>query len=175
MKKSLSLISIENSFNDMLVTRKFDGDNDEALKWQQHDCYGEASGIIAGGCLRHYESALRVTGQYTTGIAKQLEALRQSFDHRTLQDAHDFLAAWWRWRHHRHEPYLAGMEPATVQGWLMWLRHEAGGWPAHAPDVVLQVAWVLLHQNTDKGYLAEDGLQSALRLHYNGMPDASNL
>ena len=150
----------------MIVGSIFDGDNDIALQWQQHDCYREALGIIAHGWRGHYSNAAIMLGQDTV-------ALPERFDHRTLQAAHDFLAAWWRWKHNRHDPYFERLEPATVDDWLQWLRQEVAMWPAYMPHITRWVAQVLLNQNADVGYSAEDNLLQELKDNYKGMPEKS--
>lgn len=150
----------------MIVGTYFDGDNDDALKWQQHVRYRDAVGIIAHAWREYFKNAAIMLGQDAV-------ALPERFDHRTLQAAHDYLAAWWRWKHDRRDPYFEGMEPVTVDDWLLWLGHEVKAWPIQAPHTIQLVVGVLLSQNTDVGYAAEDALQDELRCCYTGMPESS--
>ena len=73
----------------MIVGCSFDGDWDDRLKWEQHDVYGKALGIIVRGCRDHLNLAiLLLQVQWPEGW----ESI-PSIDHRTLQDTHDILAA----------------------------------------------------------------------------------
>ncbi len=155
----------------MIVGTYFDGDNDDVLKWQQHDRYKESLAIFAYGCIRHYKNAAVMRGEDNSDVAANFDKLNQGFDHRTLQAAHDYLAAWWRWKKGRHDPYLEGMEPVTVENWLDWLRQEVETWPTNAPIIVHNVMRVLLNQNTEAGYEAEDQIQVELKNYYRGMPE----
>ncbi len=158
----------------MIVCSFFDGDNDTALQWQQHDRYKEALVIFARGCIRHYKNAAVMRGDDNSDATAEIERLNQGFDHRTLQAAHDYLAAWWRWKKGRHDPYFEDMEPVTVEDWLGWLREEVEAWTTHAPEIVRLVIQVLLNQNTEAGYKAEDDLQEMLKSHCAGMPENSD-
>lgn len=155
----------------MIVGTYFDGDNDDVLKWQQHDRYKESLAIFAYGCIRHYKNAAVMRGEDNSDVAAKFDKLNQGFDHRALQAAHDYMAAWWRWKEVRHDPYLEGMEPVSVEDWLDWLRQEVETWPTNAPIIVDNVVRVLLNQNTEAGYEAEDQIQVELKNYYRGMPE----
>ena len=151
----------------MIIGGAFDGDNGHVLQLRQHDRYGEALGIIAYGCLEHSRNAAIARGEYDLTLSERLASVRsEGFDHRTLQSAHDYLAAWWRWKHsHTHR-----LEHATAEDWLLWLRHEVKTWTTHAPHLARLVTKVLLNQNMDAGYVAEADLLEELHRHYAGMP-----
>ena len=77
----------------MIVGTFFNGDDDNILARAQHDIYGDALGILISSCnrfTRFSKAVLNDTGHVDWG---QIE----SFDHRTLQRAHDLLAAAWRY------------------------------------------------------------------------------
>lgn len=153
----------------MIIAPVFDGDNDIVLQREQHDCYGEALGIISFGCLRHYQSALLILGKSEPLLAEKISKVRNSFDHRVLQAAHDYLAGYWRWLHNRHEPFLEGLEPNAIEDWKKWLAHEVDDWASFAPELVRYTANALLEQNTPKGYEAEELLLAALKERYHEM------
>lgn len=146
----------------MIVGTYFDGDNDDTLKWQQHDCYREALSIIAYDWREDYRNAAIMHGRDSISLPER-------FDHRTLQAAHDYLAAWWRWKHNRTDSYFEGLEQVTVEDWIVWLKREVTAWPTQAPHTIQLVVRVLLNQNTDVGYAAEDALQEELCRCYTGM------
>ncbi len=155
----------------MIVGRYFDGDNDKDLQSQQHDCYGEALRIIAHGSAQGYRNATLICDVEDSISKEDRKKLSDGFDHRTLQMAHDHLAAYWRWHSNRRDPYLDGMEPCGISNWLSWLRREVELWPTLSPSIVRNVAVILMNQNTDTGYKAEDELLEALKGHYSGMPE----
>ena len=155
----------------MIIGKYFDGDNDKALQSQQHDCYGEALRIIAHGSAQGYRNATLICDVEDSISKEDRKKLSDGFDHRTLQMAHDHLAAYWRWHRNRCDPYLDGMEPFNVGDWLSWLRQEVELWPTSSPSIVRYVAAILLNQNTETGYKAEDDLLETLKSHYSGMPE----
>ena len=85
----------------------------------------------------------------------------KGFDHRTLQHAHDLLAAVWRFRHDLRQPGLAFVDKHSLDEvqtlWLDWLRHEITGWIDY-PDRVRLVQLILTNQNELPGCMAESQL-----------------
>ena len=85
----------------------------------------------------------------------------ERFDHRTLQHAHDLLAAVWRFRHDLRQPGLAFVDKHSLNEvqtlWLDWLRHEITGWVDY-PDRVRLVQLILTNQNKQPGCIAESQL-----------------
>jgi hypothetical protein len=76
------------------VGKRFDGDDDTEVAWKQHDVYHQALGIIIESCnrlTRFAKALMDDKGHKHWGNA-------ESCDHRTLQEAHDLLAAAWRFR-----------------------------------------------------------------------------
>lgn len=71
-----------------------DGEIDMYIHWLQHNVYGEALRIIAKGCYRHTERASAILGY---GDWERVST--DEIDHRTLQYAHNILAAIWRFRY----------------------------------------------------------------------------
>ena len=83
-------------------------------------------------------------------------------DHRTLQGAHDLLAAVWRYRHdyirQREIPNLQPHEESAIESlWLNWLRGELLSWIDH-PHLVRSIQLILANQNKPAGYAAESRL-----------------
>ena len=93
----------------MIVGPLFDGDGhiDDRVMWRQHDVYYRALGIITNTCQEYLRLAHRLIGDLSTGWE-----LISSYDHRTLQNSHDVLAAVWRFR---HENEVRQMELPVVQ------------------------------------------------------------
>lgn len=155
----------------MNVGCSFRDDVDDRTKWAQHDVYSPSLAIIVQGCIRHAQAA-----------AALLEAewppawpSDPTYDYRTLQDAHDILAAAWRFIADTAQPPL----PAPVGGqararplmeqWNEWLRAEIAAWPTR-PHLVQLVMTILAHQNIPRGNDAEDALAQALRERFNSVP-----
>ena len=90
----------------MIVGRCFHGDDGNDVMWLQHDVYNEALGIISGICQEYTNLAHRILD----ADPPRLETIT-SYDHRTLQRAHDTIAAAWRYR------CLPSLSPNPPKGW----------------------------------------------------------
>lgn len=80
----------------MIVGTKFAGDENKTLKDLQHAMYGELLWWLFIAPRDRYLSASRLL-RMETDLSKQLHAMT-GFDHRTLQSAHDIIAAYFRFR-----------------------------------------------------------------------------
>ena len=145
----------------MIVGTYFDGDgdSDSHVQWLQHDVYGEALGIISRTCQEHMRTAHALLDNWEGW------ELIESLDHRTLQDAHDLLAAVWRFRYEMELRQIESSfekptkdEPNFVGHWLSWLKEEVESW-IHDPERVRLVVTILRNQNQPAGYKAETALQ----------------
>lgn len=154
----------------MIVGNYFDGDEDRTTAWAQHDVYGKALDIIVTGCREHVTFAIDLLGlqwpkQWTTDFR---------YDHRTLQGAHDLLAAAWRFRTNSIQPVLpfGGEDQGHEQqmgAWLSWLRSEVSSW-RHQLRLIALVMTILAEQNNELGYQAEDELAERLKLRFDDVP-----
>lgn len=121
-------------------------------------------GMITGRCVDAY---LRVAALVAAKDDPLADCLVESvqFDMRTLQIAHDHLAAFWRCqnfpiRRASPAPRVNG-ERALVtpqdclNGFRTWLRQECAWWAAENHIVIRLFCLVLVQQNTAQGYLAE--------------------
>ena len=151
----------------MWVVPRFDGDVDMEVANKQHDVYGQALGIIVRQCNLYAEFARRVLDDADHSKWGTVESL----DHRTLQGAHDLLAAVWRFRNDFRQSELPFVDKNFLdevqQLWLDWLRHEISNW-LHRPKRVRWVQLILTNQNKPLGYIAE--AQLALNI-INGFSD----
>ena len=155
----------------MIVGKRFHGDDDNDVMWLQHDVYNEALGIISGICQEYTNLAHRILDDNPP----RLEAIT-SYDHRTLQRAHDTIAAAWRYR---CLPSLRQMElaldcehrkcPDFAGHWLKWLEAEVSSWK-HDTRLIRFVVTVVKNQNVPVGYLAENDLNLELLLRYEDIP-----
>jgi hypothetical protein len=145
---------------EMIVGAYFDGDSDTEVALRQHGVYQKALGIIIESCnriVRFSKSLLDVDSPDEWGTIS-------SCDHRTLQMAHDLLAAAWRFEHGvrqsrlQLEPKLGPVEADTIENeWLSWLRDEIDGW-RWRPEIIRNVQLILTNQNQPVGYNAEGQL-----------------
>ena len=152
----------------MIVTNCFPGDSNDKLKWIQHELYGLSLKHLVNFAELRYLSAVRLVG-VETELAKRLRS-KDSFDHRVLQDAHDKIAAHYRYKHDSGGQMPLPMDGLSYEGrlkrdWLMFSLDEAkrlAGIDHIARAILTSVAY----QNTPKGYQAEDDLMAALKEEY---------
>ena len=132
----------------------FEGDVDMEVASKQHEVYGQALGIIVSKCNRYTEFARSLLNDADHPEWGTVE----HFDHRTLQHAHDLLAAVWRFRNDFQQPMLPFVDKKSLDEvqtlWLDWLRHEITGWIDY-PHRVRLVQLILTNQNELPGYIAE--------------------
>jgi len=144
----------------MIVDSEFDGD-DQVVAWRQHDVYKSALKIIVLGTNRFTSVARHVLKDEGHASWGKIERV----DHRTLQDAHDILAAAWRWQFLLRESELfqkaAHGDLDVERAWLSWLSDEVDGW-IDAPEVIRLIQIILSNQNEPTGYAAETMLSLGL-------------
>lgn len=153
----------------MWVLPRFDGDVDMEVANKQHDVYGQALGIIVRQCNQYAEFAQRVLDDADHSEWGTVE----SFDHRVLQDAHDLLAAAWRFRNDFRQSEMSFMDKNSLDEvqelWLDWLRHEASEW-LHHPERVRWVQLILTNQNKPLGYIVEAQLALNIINEFSDVP-----
>ena len=138
----------------MIVIPIVKGDGDMEVAGKQHDVYHQALGIIVSKCNRYTEFARSLLDDADHSEWGTVDG----FDHRTLQHAHDLLAAVWRLRNDFREAALPFVEKNSLDEvqtlWLDWLRHEIAGWIDY-PHRVCFVQLILTNQNELPGHIAE--------------------
>ena len=149
----------------MIVAPRFRDDTDDEAQLKQHDTYGYALRTIIEVADKYAEFAKKLLGDEKHpdwGLKHRAE-----IDHRTLQEAHDLLAAAWRYQHAFRRQLTLSFpenrpdEPTEVL-WLRWLRAEIESW-SERPDMVRYIQIILTSQNDDKGYEAERALATAIK------------
>lgn len=91
----------------MIIGNAFDGDIFEDVKLCQHDLYGQVLERIYRSAVTWYKQAERILQQDTE---LGCEHPMSSFDHRTLQELHDQIAAFFRYSYgERLHPELPGL------------------------------------------------------------------
>lgn len=155
----------------MIVGCLYRGDDDKDIMMLQHEVYGQALGIISGTCQEHTNLALRILGDRWA----EWEFI-SNFDHRTLQFAHDTIAAAWRFRcllsvrqlNLPLDSWQVNVPDFQVQ-WLQWLKGEIESWKEE-PRLIQLVVLILRNQNTPVGYRAEADLNRELIFRYEDVP-----
>lgn len=146
----------------MWVADYFHGDNDPStrISWIQNEVYKDALRIIVDGSLGHIRAAHSLVGSEHPDNLNRFG----KFDHRTLQLAHDVIAAAWRYHCLITEMPLFFHTDRTTRianKWLTWLQTEVNVW-FDQPNIVRNLIIVLANQNVENGYRAEDLLTKAL-------------
>jgi len=150
----------------MIVGRLFEGDDADSVAWSQNDVYGQALGIIRSGCASEVATAARILDLEAPEWTQATEGI----DHRTLQTAHDVLAAAWRFRADAGQGRLPLTVPQDLATeWLAWLRAEVRSW-RERPTLIHLVGMIITNQNTTSGYAAEDRLVVALMGRFDEVP-----
>ena len=141
---------------------------------KQHDVYGEALEVMISTTNHFARVAIALLddrshpgwGQFTR------------CDHRTLQDAHDLLAAVWRFRNDFRQTNLSfdksENDSTPERLWLAWLKKEISSWIEH-PELVRFVQLILANQNQPLGYEAESRLCIAIMDKFGEVPWKASL
>ena len=136
---------------------------------KQHDVYGEALSIIVTLCNRYTHFARLLLDD----VDHPTWGTFERFDHRTLQAAHDLLAAAWRYRSNCGQARLPFDGKNSIDEvhvlWLEWLRHEVTEW-RHLPHLVRLVQLILANQNEPAGYAAEAKLCTQILDRFSDVP-----
>ena len=112
----------------MIVAPRFPGDDNKTLMHIQHDLYWSLVPYIYHEARERYLKALALIG-VETELARMVKD-RKGFDHRVLQDAHDQIAAFYRFAHDDGGQLPLGMraqhyEDLLRQRWSSFLHQEA--------------------------------------------------
>ena len=150
----------------MIVGASF-ADDSTAIGWILHDVYGDALMVIRQECREITLIAAAVLGVTPPQGAKTIKPI----DHRTLQVAHDIIAAAWRYRANAAQVSLAfdGQKADIATDWLNWLRSEVRSWQTN-PELIRLILGVVENQNNTRGYAAEDALTVMLFRRYADVP-----
>jgi len=153
----------------MIVGSYFDGDEDMELAWKQHDAYHQALGLIIRTCNRFARIARAILDDQVHEKWGTIETC----DHRTLQGAHDLLAAAWRMQNDFRQGVLPFEKSRSLlvaeNEWLDWLAAEVSTW-FDRPHFVRNVQLILCNQNQPKGYAAESQLCVDIIDHFRDVP-----
>jgi hypothetical protein len=89
-----------------------------------------------------------------------------SIDHRTVQDIHDLIAAWYRFK--RRTERLFPLEPNLREDWLRFLRAEAISLSESA-EFVTGILDACIQANNEIGYAGENRAMSVQNMRYREM------
>ena len=175
----------------MITSPLFKGDNDEEVQWQQRSVYRNALRTIVSECNRHARFARAILPPAIRAVLHDSQhadwGKAEKFDPRTLQNAHDLLAAAWRFRfrfdlrqlklrlEHPDTPIDTlkpqihwVVDPLSPQlHWLWWLARETETW-IDEPWFIRLVLLILSNQNEAVEYQAEYELRISI---INKFPD----
>ncbi|KAF0282826.1 hypothetical protein [Spiribacter roseus] len=147
----------------MIIGNAFDGDIFEDVKHCQHDLYGQVLERIYRSAVTRYKQAERILQQDTElGCGHPMS----SFDHRTLQELHDRIAAFFSYSFgERLHPELPGLnqyksrEERITRLWLDFFDGELSRLFDNYPDIVRLVLIATAYANPDRrGSEAEETL-----------------
>jgi hypothetical protein len=92
-----------------------------------------------------------------------LQVRLNSIDHRTVQDIHDLIAAWYRFK--RRTERLFPLEPNLREDWLVFLRKEVLALSISV-DFVTGVLDACIQANNEIGYAGEKRVRRLQRERY---------
>ncbi|CAM5195708.1 hypothetical protein [Alishewanella longhuensis] len=152
----------------MIVGYVFENDINDLLKGIQHDSYPQSVTKIFLSCRRAMSKAEAILGIFIDDVEKARDIV--NFDHRVLQDAHDIIAAAYRYKFDDGGQLKLGesieeQSHRYLSGWGNWLEQELDeltGYRRFAHSVIESV----IYKNTDKGYKAEHSIADILLTHY---------
>lgn len=153
----------------MILSESFVGDNNATLKSIQHQLYAGLLFYLFDYPRRRFIEACKLLEQ-DLELAERLE-VTSSFDHRVLQDAHDIIAARYRYiEEEAMQPPLFSFLPhysndPIENRWCEYFHREVQrltAFNAFTRALVIAVAC----QNTEAGYCAERMLCEFLVVEY---------
>jgi hypothetical protein len=150
----------------MIVGTYFTDDANYDLKIKQHDIYYRAIGLMITSCNNIAECA--PVPDYLAPCENWGKI--DKCDHRTIQFAHDLLAAVYRYKVLVSSQDLASNrieEPTS--SWITWFCIEVQSW-WKAPALLENFLAILTHQNEPYGYLAETRLCLAILDRFRDVP-----
>lgn len=153
----------------MIVTNTFENDCNERLKLVQHDDYGRNVVKIFKAARSELIHANAILESHLLIVKKAKEV--SSINHRALQDAHDILAAAFRYQWD-DGGQLALFEKHDSQSsrysfeWTSWLERQLQDLVRY-PQLVRSVVQSVVFTNTEMGYMAEGQVCAFLLSYFN--------
>ena len=151
----------------MIVGKVYSGDNNETLKWVQHDLYSQIMPEIFRRPKERFVKAARLV-EYQQPLIDILKNIT-SFDHRVLQNAHDIVAARYRYLHDDFGQMLLfcnlSQEDRYRRNWSQWFHKEIKVLTDYNNFTRAAVKAVAF-ENSKMGYAAKDNLENFLASYY---------
>jgi len=150
----------------MIVCNSFLGDNNDELKWAQHDLYAKATHIIINRVGQIHDHACLILN--CDSKIKKNTGGAIAFDHRNIQAAHDHLAAYWRSISGYSNPKLE-LKPINEQAneWLNWLNNEVDRWFYFKPLILsAMIEMLAVKDNPRAAQLAGEHIFEAIEDSY---------
>ncbi len=158
----------------MIICKVYPSDDNKTLKRIQNDHYSSYVSELFSAAKRKFiqADAILNANLKITASAKIID----NFDHRVLQDAHDIIAATYRYR---FDDGLQGdlfesedeLRKRYLVGWEEWFFAELETL-VNYPDFVRSVVECVVFANTQLGYTAENTVCNVLIYRY-GLEDWS--
>jgi len=143
----------------MIFSSKFPLDSDRWIQLQ-YDSYDEAVGKIVNFAQTEYLRAELVLG-LKTDLGKQLPVYR--FDHRTVQNVHDLMAAQFRYLYINTPTLFEGahdQDADILAKWFNFISKELCDIAVDHPSLYRLLCTAVVYKNPD-----ERGIEAELELH----------
>lgn len=152
----------------MIIKRVFQNDDNRLLKDVQHDEYMRSVVRIFNAARAELAHADAIIGSNLLIVEKARATT--AFDHRVLQDAHDIMAAAYRYRHDDGGQMQLFGDPDKqkdeyLRAWVDWLSEQLTEL-IRSPQFVRSVVECVIFANSVMGHAAEARLGDFLLEHY---------
>lgn len=152
----------------MIVCKAFPGDDNEVLKWVQHDLYPSLVVFLFYYPAQRYIESARFL-QLDSESVERINSMK-GFDHRVLQDAHDIIAAYFRFTFDQASKVSLPVveleyKESLKENWLKFF-HRTSQELAKNDMVARTILQVVLNENSQIGYAAEETLGKLLLGHF---------
>lgn len=152
----------------MWVLPMFEGDKNVSLMDVQHSEYGNALHCLLKTSARHFATYYMHALTRPDYVTKLVDI--KSFDHRTLQEAHDKIAASFRFHFCTKDeidsyPADFDFKQYYLQSWRIYYNLEAENFSI-IDDIAIAIMECVAYENTLKGYKAEGVLNKFLGNRY---------
>jgi len=154
------------------MTDVFEGDNNEVMKLIQHDIYNDLLGYLFSYSASRYLDDIKYTW-ISPDFVPKIRNLN-GFDHRTLQGAHDLIAAYFRYLLSDSFPQNLFPEKFEIINFytIIWKEYylQEVALLGEIEPIAEMIVTAVGFQNTERGYDAEDKLRELLKERYKLMP-----
>ncbi len=152
----------------VILSNVYKNDCNRLLKDVQHDEYPRS---ICGIFKSARDGLIRADAILGSNLLITEKARKvQTFDHRVLQDAHDIMAATFRYHHDDGGQLRLDEDPEHqrlryLRTWTNWLNKQLEEL-VHYPQFVRSTVECIVFPNTVMGYMAENRLCDVLLTHF---------